>query len=110
MAGASIKKNDEVQVISGKDRGKRGRVVNVRPKDGRVHGRGRGPGDQGGPDVLAQGRHPAPAGRSHADRSCSSTCRTSMLVCRNCGKAVRVGHREEAGVKVRFCHRCGAET
>ena len=33
---SDIKKNDEVQVIAGKDRGKRGRVVDVLPKKGRV--------------------------------------------------------------------------
>ena len=33
-----------------------------------------------------------------------------MLVCRQCGKPTRVGHREEAGTKVRICRHCGSET
>ena len=33
MPGVNIKKNDEVEVIAGKDRGRRGRVVNVLPGD-----------------------------------------------------------------------------
>ncbi|MDX6648021.1 MAG: large subunit ribosomal protein [Miltoncostaeaceae bacterium] len=33
---ARIRKGDEVQVISGKDKGKRGKVLEVRPKDERV--------------------------------------------------------------------------
>jgi large subunit ribosomal protein L24 len=36
MAGARIRKNDTVQVISGKDKGKRGRVIEVLPKAARV--------------------------------------------------------------------------
>jgi large subunit ribosomal protein L24 len=36
MRGLKIKKNDTVQVISGKDKGKRGRVIEVLPKAGRV--------------------------------------------------------------------------
>jgi large subunit ribosomal protein L24 len=36
MAGLKVKKNDTVEVISGKDRGKRGRVIEVLPKTGRV--------------------------------------------------------------------------
>jgi len=36
MAGLNIKKNDTVEVISGKDRGKRGRVIEVLPKVSRV--------------------------------------------------------------------------
>ena len=111
MAGVSIRKNDEVQVISGKDRGKRGRVVHVLPKDGRVQ-------------VEAVARA-TKATRAGSARSRSGTTLQQgglmqteqfidlsnvLLVCRNCGKAVRVGHREESGVKVRFCRRCGAET
>jgi large subunit ribosomal protein L24 len=36
MAGLKIRKNDTVVVISGKDKGKRGRVIEVLPKDARV--------------------------------------------------------------------------
>jgi large subunit ribosomal protein L24 len=36
MAGLNIKKNDTVEVLSGKDRGKRGRVIEVLPKASRV--------------------------------------------------------------------------
>ena len=36
MPGLRIRKNDTVEVISGKDRGKRGRVIEVLPKDARV--------------------------------------------------------------------------
>ncbi|MGH2738110.1 MAG: 50S ribosomal protein L24, partial [Actinomycetota bacterium] len=36
MPGANIRKDDEIQVLNGKDRGSRGRVVRVLPREGRI--------------------------------------------------------------------------
>jgi len=36
MPGVDIKKDDHVKVMNGKDRGRTGRVVSVRPADGKV--------------------------------------------------------------------------
>ncbi len=36
MSGLKIRKNDTVEVVSGKDKGKRGRVIEVLPKEARV--------------------------------------------------------------------------
>ena len=36
MPGVNIRKDDQVQVMAGKDRGKRGRVIHVLPEKGRV--------------------------------------------------------------------------
>jgi large subunit ribosomal protein L24 len=108
MATPDIRKNDEVQVISGKDRGKRGRVVNVLPKDNRVM-------------VEAVNRvkrhmHMRPSrtsGRLQEGGIMTKELPVDLsnvqLVCRTCGKATRVGHRVEGGVKVRVCRNCEAE-
>jgi large subunit ribosomal protein L24 len=109
MAKVQIRKNDEVEVISGKDRGKRGRVVNVRPREGRVMVEG----------VARAQRHlPIRPSRSNArvqqggiiTKELFIDISNVMLVCRSCGRPTRVGHREENGVRVRICRRCGAET
>ena len=111
MPTVDIKKNDEVQVIAGKDRGKRGRVVHVLPKDGRVQVEG----------VARATKHARTAGkrsRGGTQLQQGGIIQTElfidlsnvMLVCRNCGKATRIGHREEAGTKVRICRHCGSET
>ncbi len=106
MPGVVIRKNDEVEVISGKDRGKRGRVVNVLPGQNRVMVEGvarakrhlpirptqRG-GTQGGIIIKEQ----------FIDLS------NVLLVCKSCGRPSRMGSVGEGVEKVRVCKRCGAE-
>ena len=98
-----IKKGDTVVVISGKDKGKKGKVVEVSPKESKViventnmvtkHVKPKRQGEQGG-IVKAEGAIYA--------------CKV-MPVCPKCGKAVRVGHVEKDGKMVRVCKKCGAE-
>jgi large subunit ribosomal protein L24 len=106
-----IKKNDEVQVIAGKDQGRRARVVNVLPKERRVMVEG----------VARATKHTRTAGKkskSGSQLQQGGIIQTEMfidlsnvmLVCRNCGKATRIGHRVEDGVKVRVCRHCESET
>jgi large subunit ribosomal protein L24 len=111
MAGVAIHKNDEVQVISGKDKGKRGRVIRVLPDKGRVL-----------VDGVARAKK---ATRTTGKRSASGQqlqqggiidtelfidLSNVMLVCKHCGRATRVGHRVEDGVKARVCKKCDSET
>jgi large subunit ribosomal protein L24 len=105
-----IRKNDEVQIVAGKDRGKRGRVVNVMPKKNRVmvegvarataHTRAGGKRSRSG-QQLQQG--------GIIQKELLIDLSNVMLVCKNCGKATRVGHRIEAGIKARICRHCEAE-
>jgi large subunit ribosomal protein L24 len=107
----AIRKNDEVQVVSGKDRGKRGRVVHVVPQKNRVmvegiaratkHTRTSGKRSSSGQQLQQGGIIQAEA---FIDLS------NVMLVCRNCGKPTRVGYRQDDQVKVRICRRCESET
>jgi large subunit ribosomal protein L24 len=99
-----IRKGDTVEVIAGKDLGRRGEVVRVLPKDDRVvvnqinivkrHTRPRqGPGGQVQQGILEK---EAPLHLSNV-----------MLVCTQCSKRTRVGFRiNEEGRKVRFCKKC----
>jgi len=103
----SIRRNDTVLVIAGKDRGKTGVVRTVLPKKGRVivdgvnmikkHQR---PSQSAG--QLVPGGIVTREGPLHASNV--------MVVCSECGKAVRTGARfRQDGVKVRVCKRCGAD-
>ena len=98
----NIKRDDTVQVITGKDRGKRAKVREVHPADNKViveginivkkHTKGRAGARQAG--VVEQ---EAPLNASKV-----------MLVCPNCNKPVRVGSTELGdGRKVRVCRNCG---
>ncbi|HZA26036.1 MAG TPA: 50S ribosomal protein L24 [Actinomycetota bacterium] len=110
MPGVTIKKDDEVMVISGKDRGRTGRVVRVLPREGRVmvegvargkkHARTRGKRSSGG-QQLQQG--------GIVDVDSFIDISNVQLVCKSCGQPTRVGYRFEGAKKVRVCRKCEAD-
>ena len=110
MPGVAIKKDDEVIVISGKDRGRTGRVVRVLPREGRVmvegvargkkHSRTRGKRSSGG-QQLQQG------GIMDVDSFVDIS--NVQLVCKSCGQPTRVGYRFEGEQKIRVCRKCEAD-
>lgn len=98
---AKIKRNDQVQVLTGKDRGRRGEVRQVVAEQDRAivtgvnmmkkHQRSGGPERPGGIIDME-----APIQMSNL-----------AVVCRSCDAATRVGFRVlEDGRKVRFCKKC----
>ena len=104
MNKMSIKKNDTVIVLSGKDKGKQGKVLSVDPKAGKVivekvnvasrHQKPRRQGEEGG---IIQKETPIYA------------CKVQR-VCPKCNKATRPAHKLRAdGMKVCVCKKCGAE-
>ena len=99
-----IKKDDEVMVISGKDRGRTGRVVNVLPREGRIMVEG----------VARAKKSSRPSRRRQqggiVDIEQFIDISNVQLVCKSCGKATRVGHRHERDKKVRYCKKCESET
>jgi large subunit ribosomal protein L24 len=108
----AIRKDDQVQIVTGKDRGKRGRVVHVLPKKNRImvegvaratkHSRTTGKRASSGSQLQQGGIIQAEA---FVDLS------NVMLVCKSCGKPTRVGYRiEDGGVKVRICRHCQGVT
>ena len=103
MTKLHVRKDDTVVVITGKDKGKKGKILVAIPKDGRVvvegvnivsrHTKPRGQGNQGG--IL---KKEAPIDASNV-----------MLYCSKCDKGVRVENKvQENGEKVRVCKKCGA--
>ena len=99
-----IRKNDTVIVLSGKDKGKEGKIMNAMPKDGKVivegvnvakrHTKPRKQGDPGG---IIKKETPIYA------------CKV-MRVCPKCSKPTRAAYgTAKDGSKVRVCKKCGAE-
>ena len=97
-----VKTGDTVVILSGKDRGSKGKILAVSPKEGKViieghnmvtkHVKPRRMGEQGG-IVKAEGAMYA--------------CKV-QIVCPHCGKPTRVGHKlYEDGTKGRICKKCG---
>ena len=99
----NIKKDDKVIVLSGKDKGKQGKILTVLPKESKVivenvnivsrHTKPRKQGEEGG---IIKKEAPIYA------------CKV-QVVCPKCGKGTRVAHKIVDGKKVRVCKKCGAE-
>ena len=101
MNKLNVKKGDTVVVISGKDKGKKGKILAAMPKTGRISVEG----------VAMITRHTKPVGaRSGGRIKKEGTINASnvMLVCGKCGKATRVAHMITDGKKTRACKKCGA--
>ncbi|MBI5287043.1 MAG: 50S ribosomal protein L24 [Deltaproteobacteria bacterium] len=96
-----IKKNDQVMVIKGKERGKTGRVMKVIPEGGLV--------------VVERlnmvKRHTRPSAKAKQggiiDKEAPISISNVMLLCERCKGPVRVGRKSlEDGKKVRYCKKC----
>ena len=99
----NIKKNDTVIVLSGKDKGVKGKVLVAMPAENKLivekvnvatcHTKPRKQGEEGG---ILQKEAPIYA------------CKVQK-VCPKCNKPTRIGHKVEGDKKVRICKKCGAE-
>ena len=114
-----IKKGDLVQILAGKDRGKQGRIIEARPRDGRVlvenlnvmtrHTRPRPLRDSN----RMGGTQMSPGGR--IEKAAPVDVSNVMLVCPVCKLPTRVGMKVKTikgeTVRVRVCKRdgCGQE-
>jgi large subunit ribosomal protein L24 len=104
-----IRRDDTVKVLTGKDRGKTGRVLRVDPKRGRVYVEG----------MNVQKRHTRPRSLRDTQRSqeiggiieAEGPIHVSnvMLVDPKSGDPTRVGVRREGGRRVRIAKRSGTE-
>ena len=99
-----VKTKDEVIVISGKDKGTKGKVLAVSPKTGRVTVEGVAMVTKH-QKSRAQGQ---PGGIIHKEAAIDAS--NVMLVCQKCGKAARAGAKVLAdGKKIRTCKKCGEQ-
>ncbi len=98
----NIRKDDKVVVISGKDKGKEGKVLVSNPKAGKLIVEG--------VNVATKHRKPRKQGEEGGIIKVETpiyACKV-MVVCPKCGKPTRVAHKLDAGKSVRVCKKCGA--
>lgn len=107
----NIKKNDNIIMLQGKDRGKKGKVLFVFPADPL-----RRPADGGkvvveGLNLVARHQRARKQGQKgqivHKERAVSVSA--VQLICPKCGKPARVKNVMVGKNKVRICKKCGAE-
>jgi len=98
-----IRKGDQVLIISGKDKGRKGKVVEALPGKGNLvveginlrkkHIKAKSAGEKGQIVEL-----PAPLSASNVE-----------IICPKCGKAARIGYKIEGKKKYRVCKKCQQE-
>jgi large subunit ribosomal protein L24 len=100
----SIRKGDQVKVISGRDAGKSGRVLSINAKKNTVvveH-----------VSIIKRHTRPNPGKNIKGgivEKEGPISVSNVMIVCSNCGKHARIGHNIlPDGTRVRSCRRCGA--
>ena len=107
-----VRSKDQVVVISGKDKGKKGKIITAYPKTGKVVVEGVAMMTKH-QKARAQGQ---PGGIIHKEAPIDAS--NVMLICPKCGKATRVSHKvsyveKDNGAKqkkmIRVCKKCSAE-
>ena len=95
-----IHKGDQVLIISGKDRGRKGKVLEAYPKEKRLVVEG----------INMRKKHIRPKKSGEKGQIVQSPGRLHVsnvkLICKNCGKPTRVGFKVEKGKKNRVCKKC----
>jgi large subunit ribosomal protein L24 len=100
----AIKKNDEVYILRGKDRGKTGRVLIVIPKDRKVVVEG----------IQMIKRHTRPNPQRNikggiVEKEAAIAVSNVAIVCKNCKEHTRVANKILAdGRRARACKKCGS--
>jgi large subunit ribosomal protein L24 len=98
-----IKKGDTVLVISGKWRGKTGKVLRAFPRELKVLVEG--------VNIVKKHQKPKRAGEKGQIVEIPKPIPVSKvkLICPSCKKATRVGYKIEGDKKFRVCKKCGAK-
>ena len=102
LLASPIRKNDNVLVITGRDRGKRGRVLRVLPSKARVIVEG----------VNFIKKHTKANPQKNikggiVEREAALSASNVQIVCPECGAPTRIGNRRlDDGRRVRFCRKC----
>ena len=99
-----LKRGDNVIMLSGKDKGKKGKITHSFPEDNKIvvdglnlvkkHSRAKKQGQKG--QIVSKER--------------AVSVSSVALVCKSCDKPTRVGYKIEGENKFRICRKCKSET
>ncbi|MDR0821557.1 MAG: 50S ribosomal protein L24 [Oscillospiraceae bacterium] len=97
-----IKKGDEVEIISGRDKGKKGKVLDVSISERKVIVEGR--------NIVTKHMKPRKQGQLGGIVKAEAALYADKVlpICNKCGKGVRTGSKIEGDKKIRICRKCGS--
>jgi large subunit ribosomal protein L24 len=95
-----LRKGDEVEVLAGKDLGKRGAVIRVLPESGKVI--------VDRVNIAKKHQKPTKATMQGGiiDKEMPLSVSNVGIVCSKCDKPTRIGYRFDGGKKIRICRKC----
>lgn len=98
-----IRKNDIVKMLSGKDRGKTGKVLAVSPKEDKLMVENL--------NLVKKHRRPRKEGEKGQRVEIPRSVDVSkvMVICSKCGSSTRIGYKVSGDKKFRVCKKCGVE-
>lgn len=96
-----VKKGDTVLILSGKDKGKQGKIISALPRAGKVIVEG----------INKVKRHSKPSlkvpqGGIITKEMPLHACKV-QLICPACNKPTRIAHKDQGGKNARVCKKCG---
>jgi len=99
-----LKKSDQVLIISGKDKGKKGKILKVFPEENRILVEG--------VNIRKKHQRPRKSGEKGQiiEMPASVSASSAKLICSGCGKAARMGYKITEKDRYRICKKCGQET
>ena len=99
-----ITKGDMVKIMTGKDKGKTGKVAKVIPAEEKIIVEGI--------NIKKKNIRPKKQGQKGHIASISAPFYASnaMIICSSCGKTTRTGYKLEGEKKTRVCKKCGNAT
>jgi large subunit ribosomal protein L24 len=96
-----IRKDDQIMVVTGKEKGKTGKVLRVDPEKGKVYVE----------KLNMVKRHQKPSAKfKHGgiiEKEAPMHASNVMLLCGKCKGPVRTGKKLDGDRRVRFCKKCG---
>lgn len=98
-----LKTGDQVLITSGKDRGRKGKIIEVLPREGKIVVEG----------INLRKKHVRPRRQGSKGQVVEVTlpfyASNVKIICTKCAKAVRVGYKISTEKKYRVCKKCGEE-
>ncbi|MFH1656648.1 MAG: 50S ribosomal protein L24 [Candidatus Nealsonbacteria bacterium] len=98
-----IHKEDQILVISGKDKGRKGKVIESLPKKGKIAVEG----------INLKKKHVKPKKSGDKGQIVTTPALFDVsdvkLICSKCGKAVRIEYKIDKKIKQRICKKCKGE-
>ena len=96
-----VKKGDNVLIISGKDKGRTGKIMKALPKELKVLVEG----------INLKKKHVRPKRQGEKGQIVEIPAALDVsnvkMICPKCGKVTRVGYKIEKDLKSRVCKKCG---